>query len=493
LNAAASKRSTASGFALAALFLTHTAIAQQPVPQQPAPQQPAPQAQTAPSVSLGDLQGLVNRLRENERRIAQEREQRFRAELQRQQRLAQEATQRRDQLEARSNALDREWTENERRIAEQQELLTQQEGNLGELFGVTRQIAGDSASVLQASVLTTQFGIPTEGEERAEFLRRLAGARELPSITELERLWSEILREMSDQGNVVKFNALVTQRNPDDPTQLDMSNRVPMDVVRVGPFTVSSNGQYLAYLPSAKMLHTLTGELYGEYPGLGRALQAAPPNGGYTRAVVDPASGAILGRYVERPSVLERIEEGEVVGWVIVAVGVLGVLLALAQAAYLIVMRLRVSSQLRNLNDPNPNNPLGRVLLAFRGAGKRVENAELAELRISEAVLREVPKLERFQSFLRLAVAAGPLLGLIGTVIGMIITFRAIVASGTSDPRMMARGIGQAMIATVLGLGIAIPLLFINSGLATLSRAVTQILDEQSQSLLAERVGNKSA
>jgi biopolymer transport protein ExbB len=155
-------------------------------------------------------------------------------------------------------------------------------------------------------------------------------------------------------------------------------------------------------------------------------------------------------------------------------------------------MRLRVSSQLRNLNDPNPNNPLGRVLLAFRGDGKdgkRVENAELAELRISEAVLREVPKLERFQSFLRLAVAAGPLLGLIGTVIGMIITFRAIVASGTSDPRMMARGIGQAMIATVLGLGIAIPLLFINSGLATLSRAVTQILDEQSQSLLAERVG----
>ena len=260
MNAVASNRSAVGGLALATLFLTNSVIAQQqPAPQQPAPQQPAPQAQNAPTVSLGDLQGLVNRLRENERRIAQEREQRFRAELQRQQRLAQEATQRRDQLEARSNALDREWTENERRIAEQQELLSQQEGNLGELFGVTRQIAGDSASVLQASVLTTQFGIPTEGEERAEFLRRLAGARELPSITELERLWSEILREMSDQGNVVKFNALVTQRNPDDPTQLDMSNRVPMDVVRVGPFTVSSNGQYLAYLSSAKSLTTLHG------------------------------------------------------------------------------------------------------------------------------------------------------------------------------------------------------------------------------------------
>ena len=145
-------------------------------------------------------------------------------------------------------------------------------------------------------------------------------------------------------------------------------------------------------------------------------------------------------------------------------------LLAVFQAVYLIVTRFAVSAQFRNLNQPTKNNPLGRVLLAFRGDGKRIENAELAELRISEAVLREVPRLERFQSFLRLAVAAGPLLGLIGTVIGMIITFRAIVASGTSDPRLMADGIGQAMIATVLGLGIAIPLLFINAGLASLSR-----------------------
>ena len=141
---------------------------------------------------------------------------------------------------------------------------------------------------------------------------------------------------------------------------------------------------------------------------------------------------------MERPNPVERVQEGEVVGYVIIAVGILGVLLALFQAVYLIVTRLAVSAQLRNLNAPKANNPLGRVLLAFRGDGKRIESAELAELRISEAVLREVPKLERFQSFLRLAVAAGPLLGLIGTVIGMIITFKAIVASGSSDPRLMA-------------------------------------------------------
>ena len=161
--------------------------------------------------------------------------------------------------------------------------------------------------------------------------------------------------------------------------------------------------------------------------------------------------------------------------------------------SYLVLTRLAVSQQLRNLNDPKPNNPLGRVLLAFRGDGSRSsESAELAELRLSEAVLREIPRLERFQAFLRLAVAAGPLLGLIGTVIGMIITFKAITASGSSDPKLMAQGIGQAMIATVLGLGIAIPLLFINSGLAAMSRSITQILDEQSHSLLADR-GSEAA
>jgi biopolymer transport protein ExbB len=191
---------------------------------------------------------------------------------------------------------------------------------------------------------------------------------------------------------------------------------------------------------------------------------------------------------VERPNPIERIKNGEVVGYVIVFVGALGVLLAAFQYVYLILTRSAVMRQLHNLSKPDSKNPLGRVVLAFRSDGKAAENSELAELRLSEAVLREVPKVERFQSFLRLAVAAGPLLGLIGTVIGMIITFHAITASGSSDPRLMAHGIGQAMIATVLGLGIAIPLLYINSGLSALSGSVTQILDEQSQALLASDI-----
>ncbi len=145
--------------------------------------------------------------------------------------------------------------------------------------------------------------------------------------------------------------------------------------------------------------------------------------------------------------------------------------------------------QLKNLAQPTANNPLGRVLLAFKGDKSKIEeDADIAELRITEAVLREVPRLERFQAFLRLGVAAGPLLGLIGTVVGMIITFQSITESGSSDPKLMATGIGQAMIATVHGLGIAIPLLFANALLTSLSRGVVQVLDEQSAGMLAESI-----
>jgi biopolymer transport protein ExbB len=146
------------------------------------------------------------------------------------------------------------------------------------------------------------------------------------------------------------------------------------------------------------------------------------------------------------------------------------------------------------LDEPRADNPLGRVLQSAKtDPGTIEEDAEVVELRISEAVLREVPRLERFQAFLRLAVAAGPLLGLVGTVIGMIITFQSITESGSSDPRLMANGIGQAMIATVLGLGIAVPLLFINAGLASMSRQVVQVLDEQSTGILAESLERRRA
>ncbi len=467
---------------------------------------------------FSQLQQQIQQMREREAQLMQQKEAAARRDLAAQQEATRQMRARRDRAEAYSQELDRRWEANEARISEITALLEQHQGNLGELFGVTRQIAGDASGVLRESLISTQLK-PAEGEEeRSEFMVRIAAAKALPSIHELERLWFELMREMTMAGEVVRYQADVIQidesakpESLDEQFAVDLSRQpgqggieqavepgaaletAPQEVIRVGSFTVTSGSDYLGYLPSEQKLTELSGQLAGNFRSIAANLATTAPGSGYTKAVVDPASGALLGVYLQRPNWLQRIALGEVVGYVIIFVGILGVLLSIFQYAYLIRTRLAVRSQLANLSQPKRDNPLGRLLLAFgKSNGEKThqapENLELAELRLSEAVLREVPKLERFQAFLRLCVAAGPLLGLIGTVVGMIITFHAIVASGTSDPRLMAHGIGQAMIATVLGLGIALPLLFINAGLTAFSRGIMQILDEQSEQLLARTI-----
>lgn len=441
-----------------------------------------PAVEATAAVSMGELQRQAQQMREREAKIWSQREAEQRAEMAKQEQMATDAVARRNRAEARSNSLSAEFDQRSERIEEMRELLHQYQGNLGELFGVTRQVAGDSATVLNQSLLTVQFPAAEGEESREELMRRIAAAKELPSFAELERMWFELHREMTENGKVRRFTADVKQ--PDGTV-------APAEVVRVGPFTAVSDGNYLAYDPTQNQLSVMPRQLGPRRTGIAEDLQEATE--GHVKALVDPSRGPLLGMVAERPNLVERIQHGEVVGYVIVLVGLIGALNALGQYIYLFITRASVAAQLRNLSNPNKNNPLGRVLLAFRGDGKEPSSAEVAELRLSEAVLREVPKLQRFQSFLRLLVAAGPLLGLVGTVIGMIITFHAITASGSSDPKLMAHGIGQAMIATVLGLGIAIPLLFLNQGLTALSNGITQILDEQSQALLADQLAGSES
>jgi biopolymer transport protein ExbB len=283
---------------------------------------------------------------------------------------------------------------------------------------------------------------------------------------------------MTQSGAVAKYTTKVVQPGG-EPKEAE--------VIRVGPFTAISEGKYLNYLPELRAFSVYPRQPPAEFMSTGAAFSAA--TSGYPTAVVDGSRGVLMSLYVERPSWLYRIEHGEDVNYVILLVGFISVACFLFQLVFLIVVRVRVGAQLKNLGKPLADNPLGRVLLAFKGDAKNIEqDADVAELRIAEAVFREVPKLERFQAMLRLAVAAGPLLGLIGTVLGMILTFQSITESGSSDPKLMAEGIGAAMIATVLGIGIAIPLLFANALLTSLSKGITQVIEEQSAGMLAESI-----
>jgi biopolymer transport protein ExbB len=425
--------------------------------------------------TLEDLLEETRNARALEEKELATREQEFLANRDQQKELLEQARAARDAEQARSQVVSARFDQNELELNDLETLLKAREGNLGELFGVTRQVAADLSSVVFNSLVSVQY------PGRDAFFLGLAKAKALPSSADLERLWFEILREMTESGRVARFpGEVVTAQGA----------KHASEVVRVGGFIAMSDGRYLAFQPGANTLTELPRQPGRELRNRARGVQEARE--GYVRSVVDPSRGVLLSLYVQRPDFWERIEKGEAVGYVIIAVGLVGALCALYQFVYLIRVRMAVSRQLGRLDRPSVDNPLGRVLASFAGDPARIEEeAEVAELRISEAVLRELPALERFQGFLRLAVAAGPLLGLIGTVIGMIITFQSITESGSSDPKLMANGIGQAMIATVLGLGIAIPLLFANAWLVSLSKSVVQVLDERSTGLLAESIERK--
>ncbi len=433
----------------------------------------ATQAQT-----LNDVLDQARSVREAETALFQQRITEFNATAAAdQQRLMREAAATRTQIQAAVQEKTNQFSANDLQISTLNVEMREKANTLGlgELFGLARQVAGDSSTILEQSLVNAQYA---SEDSRVAFLRDFSQQDTIASIAQLERVWFEIQREMTASGEVARYTGTVVEPNGDALTA---------EVVRIGPFTATADGQFLAYIPNLSRLSIMPRQLPEEF--LADAAQLHSATQGYVTGVVDSTRGVLTSLYVERPTIGERIEKGAEVGYIIIVVGTLGSLAFFYQLIYLVRSRMAVTAQMKNLQKPINNNALGRVLLSFKGDGGKIEeDSEVAELRISEAVMKEVPSLERFQPFLRLAVAAGPLLGLVGTVVGMIITFQSITESGSSDPKLMANGIGQAMIATVLGLGIAVPLLFAGALLNSLSRSIVQILDEQSTGILAENI-----
>ncbi|UYG01450.1 MotA/TolQ/ExbB proton channel family protein [Halomonas sp. GD1P12] len=207
---------------------------------------------------------------------------------------------------------------------------------------------------------------------------------------------------------------------------------------------------------------------------------------------IDPSQGSVLTALTQQPSLWERFQQGGYVGYVVVVLGVIGLLVALAQYLYLWVVSARVNRQRRSLDNLKDNNPLGRVLHRFKDMDKH-QTPEALEARLDEAVLAELPRIERGQPMVKLLAAIAPLLGLLGTVSGMIVTFQAITVFGTGDPQLMAGGISQALVTTVLGLVTAVPLLFAQTALSSRSRYLTQVIEGEASATLADHLEAQSA
>lgn len=411
---------------------------------------------------------LLERIRSEraaEASAMQAREQAFVRDRGEQARLLAQAKAALAEQQAEAERLKAEFDRQEALLAEQEKLLAQRVGHLGELFGVVRQSAGDIAGQWQDSLLNAQ------DPERLAQLRGLAESRTLPSAEDLDAFWMTLLEDLAASGRVEQVSLPVVGAD---------GQRSEQPVLRVGTFSAFGQDDFLRYDADAGQLLAPARQPSGmgeveDYLRSDEALGVLP---------IDPSRGTLLAQLQREPDFWARLQQGGLVGWVIVALGVLGLCLAGWRMVYLSGVGRKVASQMRELERPRDDNPLGRII-GVLGPKPQLADLETLELKLDEAILQETPPLERGQPLLKLLTAVAPLLGLLGTVTGMIVTFQAITQSGGGDSRLMADGISQALVTTVMGLVVAIPLLFLHALLASRSKALIQILEQQSAGLIA--------
>ena len=429
---------------------------------------PLSQAQ-AQAPNKQDLLRSIRDTRGAEEAQMHAREQAFlREKDQQQQRMATKVRQR-DELQSAADALDAQFQQQSEALAAARAALAERSGDLGELFGVVRQSAGDTRSQWQDSLLNSRF------PERLQELDALAQSQEIPRVEQLEQFWYRLQQDMTASGEVSRYDAPVVDRHGETALQ---------PVVSVGPFVALSEQQYLSYQPDSQQLLVAA----RQPAGTGLIADFVAPREGMADLWVDPARGNVIEQLQRTPKLLERVMQGGIVGYVIIALGAFGILLALARLIWLQGVQRRVDRQAADLDKLQTDNPLGRVLSVI-GSQPRLEELDTLELKLDEAILKETPALERWQGLIKLLAAVAPLLGLLGTVTGMIATFQAITLFGTGDPKLMAGGISQALVTTVLGLIAAIPLLFMHSLVAARSKALIQLLEQQSAGLIALHLG----
>ena len=201
---------------------------------------------------------------------------------------------------------------------------------------------------------------------------------------------------------------------------------------------------------------------------------------------IDPTAGSLLSRLVDSPSFEDRIAQGGPIGYLILMVGAVGVVMALLKLLSILFISAQVAAQRRDLGNPRASNPLGRMLKVYED--NKDQDTETLEMRLGEAILEERPKIDRYVGLIKVISAVAPLMGLMGTVIGMIATFQAITLFGTGDPKTMAGGISQALVTTVMGLSVAIPTVLLHAIVSARATAVINTLKHQTAGLIAERM-----
>jgi biopolymer transport protein ExbB len=422
-----------------------------------------PFTHSATAASELSIEQLINQVRtdaRDERYHNQAREARFIAERDRQKQRLTELKAKVAKAEAYAEKLRGRFGQNEETLIDLDKQLQKEAGDLSDLFAVVRQNAVELRSLIWRSMVSAQF------PKRLDFLDRLGTKTGFSiSIDELKKIWMLVLDEINQSGKVVRFKAPVITAKGEEMTSM---------VTRSGVFTATSKGRFLKYLPDSGKLVELARQPALRYQEMATDLEEAEE--GLHAMAVDPTKGSILGLLVRAPDLKERVRQGGYIGYLILLLGIIGLLIVAYRYIWLGLVNRRIKRQLSS-KEPSLNNPLGRLMAT--AAEVMQASSEMLIMRFEETINTEARRLNIGLTTLTVFAAVAPLLGLLGTVTGMIETFQSISLYGTGDPKLMSGGISQALITTQLGLVVAIPLLLLHSFLHGKANGMVALLEEQ--------------
>lgn len=386
----------------------------------------------------------------------------------------QEARDRREQVEAEADRLRLAYEQGERELAELATSLEERSGDLSEVFTVVNQVASDAVPMVQNSMVSAQVG------QRIDFLEDLTDSRTIPTAAQLRELWLLFLDEMTLSGEVARFEVPIITATGEEQVR---------QVTRIGTFSALADGEYLRFLPESGRLLALSRQPLGIDSANARAFEQ-----GYeplASVAIDPSRGAILSLIVQRPELSERVRQGGVIGYIIIGIGLLGLVLGIERVLAVSFASHRFEQVLKNERSDG-KHAISQLKEIAKNKGF-LNDADAMSVKMDEIVSVAAERLKRGLSTLAIFAAVSPLLGLLGTVTGMIETFQVITLFGAGDPRLMSGGISQALVTTQLGLAVAIPILLLHSYLQGRTNSLITRLDEIASDLFATGRAQDSA
>ncbi len=385
------------------------------------------------------------------------------------------------QMALQLETMKKEISELSKQEAELTKTLANENMDLRALAGSVAIAAGELESIFRQSHFTA------EQRERMDRIGLIRKEGRFPGIDDMQLISDSMLREIDLSGEVsLKKGSYISQSGSEEKGT----------ILTVGKFTAAwKNGGHtglLKYSESGKQFFALPPPPGDIVKTLKKYMEGKSED-----VAIDLSGGAALRQITGKPAIIERIREGGPLVWPILAIGMAAVMIILERVIFLSLVHKNSTSMINRLSTlamdkkwneceklltDKKGRPLFNVLLS--GIKARNEDKETIESILQEGILKELPGLERFIPTLNILGAIAPLMGLLGTVTGMIGTFRAITLYGTGDPRLMAGGISEALMTTMLGLSVAIPIMLMHSFLSGRVDSIADDLEEKSVALV---------